>query len=263
MEYIVQTKEKPDEIKLESAVVFSYPAHIHTYSEMILYEPFDGTVIVNDRHIAANFGCAVLIVPSDVHRVVVNQCRNARYLKISFASQQVGYSAVIERIEDEGLLIGIFEEIRNCDNSDLYLRLLVQIAECIMQKKGVRISPVKKKAQNDLAIQAVRIIHECADKSISLNSIAKELFVSPQYLSKVFKETIGIGFSSFLSGVRLDRAADLLCKTQKSVTEICIESGFNNLSHFIRSFNRRFSCSPTVFRQVSRILTQQQQKASY
>lgn len=250
MEYMVKTNENNNKIKVESAIVFSYPAHIHTYSELILYEPFDGSVLVNDLCIDANFGCAVLVVPSDLHRIVVNRSRNAKYLKIAFVSQSGGHSAVIERIENEGLLFEIFKEIRNNDNSDLYLRLLVQTVECIMQKKGKMIPSLKKTTQNNLAIQAVRMIRENANKSISLSSVAQELFVSPPYLSKVFKETIGVGFSSFLIDVRLDSAADLLCKTKKSVTEICFESGFNNLSHFIRSFNRRFGCSPTVFKQM-------------
>jgi hypothetical protein len=71
MEHNVEIIESPGGIRVESAVVFGYPAHIHTYSEMILYEPFDGTVIVNDLHIRADSGCAVLIVPSDLHRIVV------------------------------------------------------------------------------------------------------------------------------------------------------------------------------------------------
>lgn len=248
MEYIVEIIEKSNAIQVADAVVFSYPAHIHTYSEMILYEPFDGTVIVNDLHIPADYGCAVLIVPSDLHRVVVKQSRNARFLKIAFASQWVDHSAVIERPEEEKLLSAIFEEIRNGENSEFFVQLLVQTAEYIMLKKGKKICSLKKNAQSDLAIQAVRIIKEHAHESISLRSVAEDLFVSSPYLSKVFKETIGVSFTFFLSSVRLDRAADLLRKTHKSVTEVCMESGFNNLSHFIRSFKRRFGCSPAAFR---------------
>ena len=135
MEYVVEIIEKSNAIQVEDAVVFSYPAHIHTYSEMILYEPFDGTVIVNDLHIPADYGCAVLIVPSDLHRVVVKQSRNARFLKIAFASQWVDHSAVIERPEEEKLLSAIFEEIRNGENSEFFVQLLVQTAEYIMLKK--------------------------------------------------------------------------------------------------------------------------------
>ena len=248
MEYIVETINKTEKIRVESAEVFSYPAHIHTYSEMMLYEPFDGTVIVNDLHIPADSGCAVLIVPSDLHRVEVRQSNGARFLKTDFTSKRAEHSVLLKHPKDEPLLSEIFQEIRRSERCDEYLQLLVQTAECILQRNGERISPLKKNPQNDLAIQAVRIIKAHAQEPISLGSVAETLFVSAPYLSKVFKETVGIGFSAYLAGARLDCAADLLQNTRKSVTEICVESGFNNLSHFIRSFKRRFGVSPAAYR---------------
>ena len=247
MEYIVETIEKPDMIKVESAVVFSYPAHIHTYSEMILYEPFEGTVIVNDLHIPADRGCAVLIAPSDLHRILVTQSRQARFLKIDFTSRKANHSVLLRTPGEEPLLSAVFAEIRKGENSDAFVNLLVQTAACILLEKGEVIPSLKKTAPNDLAIQAVRIIKDRAQESLTLASVAESLFVSAPYLSKVFKETIGIGFSDYLIRTRLDRAAELLRKTDRSVTEICMESGFHNLSHFIRSFRRRFGCSPSVF----------------
>ena len=250
MEYTVATIENNNKVWVESAGVRSYPAHIHTYSEMILYEPFDGTVIINDLHIQADSGCAVLIVPSDLHRIVVNRSMNAGYMKVAFHSRPTDHSVVLRKPDNERFLMGVFEEIKNGRDSDEYVQLLAQTAEYILQEKGERISPLEKNTQNDLAIQTVRIIKEHAYEPITLASVAEDLFVSAPYLSKVFKQTTGMCFSSYLSNMRLDRAADLLCKTRKSVTEICIESGFHNLSHFIRSFHRRFGCAPAAFRGI-------------
>ena len=251
MEHNVEIIESPDGIRVESAVVFSYPAHIHTYSEMILYEPFDGTVIVNDLHIPADSGCAVLIVPSDLHRIVVRESRGARFLKIAFASKWVEASVLMKNPGEEKLLSAVFEEIGKSGSDEAFLRLLVQTAEQIMLKKGEKIGAIRKSAQRGLAVEAVHFVKAHAQEPITLQSAAEALFVSPSYLSKVFKETIGIGFAAFLGGVRLDKAAELLYKTQKSITEVCMESGFNNLSHFIRSFKRRFGCSPAAFRRES------------
>ena len=247
MEYRVETIEKNEKIAVASSVVYSYPAHIHTYSEMILYEPFAGTVIVNDLHIPADSGCAVLVVPSDLHRVIVEDSQNARFIKVAFQSQRTEHSVVLETLTDSEFLSAVFAEIRSSD-CEQYLQLLTQTAAHILLEKGTKIPPLQNQQQKSLAVQAVDILKKQAYGRISLSSVAESLFVSAPYLSKIFKETIGIGFNAYLIELRLERAAQLLRKTDKSITDICQESGFQNLSHYIRSFHKKYGMPPTFFR---------------
>ena len=248
MDYRVETIEKNGKIAVASSVVYSYPAHIHTYSEMILYEPFDGMVIVNDRHIPANAGCAVLVVPSDLHRVVVRESRKAKFIKIAFQSQLTEHSVVIAPMDNNAFLAAVFAEIQNSSQSERYIQLLTQTAEHILLQEGIEIPPLQNQQQKGLAVQAVEILKKQAYPPITLQSVANRLFVSAPYLSKVFKQTVGIGFNAYLNELRLEQAARLLRNTDKSITDVCTESGFQNLSHFIRSFHKKYGMTPTAFR---------------
>ena len=71
--------------------------------------------------------------------------------------------------------------------------------------------------------------------------------MSPFQFARVFSELAGMPPHQYLLRVRLDRAAEILLDG-KSVTETCFEVGFSNLSHFTRSFQRRFGCKPSLMK---------------
>ena len=81
---------------------------------------------------------------------------------------------------------------------------------------------------------------------ISLQLIARDAGLSPFHFARIFRELEGTPPHRYLSGVRLRRAARLL-REGASVTEACFASGFENLSHFIRMFSRRFGATPSRF----------------
>ncbi|MEM9001638.1 MAG: AraC family transcriptional regulator [Bacteroidota bacterium] len=63
-----------------------------------------------------------------------------------------------------------------------------------------------------------------------------------------FKQTFQQTPAAFLIGKRLEKAAELLKKTDRRITEICFDCGFKDLSTFSRSFAKRYSMSPSAFR---------------
>ena len=81
----------------------------------------------------------------------------------------------------------------------------------------------------------------------SLTSLARSVGMSPFQFARVFRELTGEPPHKYLLRVRLERASRML-RDGKSVTETCFEVGFANLSHFTRSFRRRFGCAPSSFK---------------
>jgi len=78
----------------------------------------------------------------------------------------------------------------------------------------------------------------------SLSSVARLVGMSPFQFSRVFSELAGLPPHRYLLRVRLDRARQMLLDG-KSVTETCFDVGFSNLSHFTRSFRKRFGNVPS------------------
>jgi len=83
----------------------------------------------------------------------------------------------------------------------------------------------------------------------SLWELASKVAMSPFLFARIFRELIGISPHKFLVRVRLQHARALL-EQGMSVTEACYASGFNNLSHFIKTFRERYGQSPSEFKRV-------------
>lgn len=78
----------------------------------------------------------------------------------------------------------------------------------------------------------------------SLASLAAAAGMSPFQFARVFRELKGLPPRQYLLRVRLDRALKMI-REGRSVTDACFEVGFLNLSHFTRSFRRRFGHPPS------------------
>lgn len=71
---------------------------------------------------------------------------------------------------------------------------------------------------------------------------------SQEHMTRLFHQHYGQKPTEYLNDLRLDRAVRALVESQTGILEIALESGFNSLSYFNRLFQKRFGCSPGVFR---------------
>lgn len=84
---------------------------------------------------------------------------------------------------------------------------------------------------------------------ITLNELAAHVGLSSAYVSRIFKETLGVGFLEFLNTSRIDRAKILLSETKMNVEQVGFEVGFNNLRSFMRTFKQYTGTSPGKYRE--------------
>lgn len=86
-------------------------------------------------------------------------------------------------------------------------------------------------------------------KDIRLNAMAEMIGMTPVAFSRFFKTRTGRNFSDYIIDIRLGFASRMLVDSSMSVSEICYECGFNNLSNFNRIFKKKKGCSPKEFRE--------------
>ena len=115
-------------------------------------------------------------------------------------------------------------------------------------------NPVQKNRHSDSVAAAIKILEEEYDNcELSLDGIAKRLFVSTSSLSRSFKQSTGQLFSEFLRELRLKSSAKLLLESDLSVEKIVSKCGFRDASAFYRNFRESFDMTPQIYRQVSKI----------
>ena len=97
---------------------------------------------------------------------------------------------------------------------------------------------IKKQSKNvSLISDILNYIDAHCQENISLSSIAKSLGYNKSYLSRTFNNSIGISFSDYLNGVRLDRFKKLQKeKIGCSITELVFSAGFQSLATFYRVY---------------------------
>lgn len=93
----------------------------------------------------------------------------------------------------------------------------------------------------------MRIRKEYAEP-LTLDQLAAEAGLAPQYFCRVFRQVVGRTPVDYLNYYRIECAAELLCATDDSVTEIALLCGFSDLSYFIRLFRRYKGISPRQFK---------------
>jgi AraC-like DNA-binding protein len=91
-------------------------------------------------------------------------------------------------------------------------------------------------------------LEENFKENISLNEVASLLGMSESAFSHFFKSKTGMTFTEHLNDMRIARACQLLSETDDTIAEICFNSGFNNLSNFIRMFKKRKGMTPNSYR---------------
>jgi AraC-like DNA-binding protein len=88
------------------------------------------------------------------------------------------------------------------------------------------------------------------NREILLSEAADLANMAENSFSRYFSQRTRKSFTSFVNEVRLNHASKLLIETDKSVTDIGLESGFNNLSNFNRQFRKLYNKNPLMFRKL-------------
>ena len=85
-------------------------------------------------------------------------------------------------------------------------------------------------------------------ESVSLESVASQMYISPYYLSRSFKKYEGINFVEYLKNVRLEYGKHLMATTNDTIEEIAFKCGYNEANSFRRLFKISEGISPTEYR---------------
>ncbi|MBW4082517.1 helix-turn-helix domain-containing protein [Paenibacillus sp. S150] len=92
------------------------------------------------------------------------------------------------------------------------------------------------------------ILNNIAENELSREQIAANVYLNPDYLTRIFKKETGMTLSDFVVKERMERAKELLLKTSKPINSIASSIGYSNFSHFSRIFKKTTGLTPHEFR---------------
>jgi AraC-like DNA-binding protein len=125
--------------------------------------------------------------------------------------------------------------------------MLVRVNSLYREKHGV--GPDFRGGNSERVYRIINYLHKNYTEEISLDRLAKKFYINKFYLCTLFKSITGLSPAQYLLNCRILKAKNLLLRNY-SVGEVCDLSGYNNMSHFSRSFKQRTGMSPKRYQMI-------------
>lgn len=160
---------------------------------------------------------------------------------------------------DKGALVRALETVQVLSRAELeqhreLAELLASEIQRFIHDSLLRVQDKKNERSGSrwYAAQALGYINRYYYADIRLSQIAKLYFINEQYLCRLFSKEFGVPFTGYLNRVRIEKAQELLCGTDKKVIEIAMMTGFNNVTYFNGVFKKRTGQTPVEYRKSRR-----------
>ena len=258
---------------------FQIPVHWHDEFEIIYVRSGFLTVSISGESYIGKTGEAFVVSPGNLH-LMGSQTGTVDYytflfpLKyISFRTDDMldeklleplnsGHLMICPRVKDTAKelceqLIDIY--MAKTDESESKIAAQIKTKVILLQfilemwEKGLVIEN-DTNGRNIVEKEMVSYIQQNFTGKISLKEFGEQFHLSEKYISRYFKEHFHITLSQYITYLRLEHAKQLLQDTDMPVTEVALQSGYQNVSYFIRSFKKTYGISPLKYRN-SGILT--------
>lgn len=124
------------------------------------------------------------------------------------------------------------------------------LLEALMNQGEILLKQIASKDKQqyvDLATKVCSIVEKHYMEDIGIGKIAEQLFVTPNYLSSIFRQKVGITFMEYLTRSRMLKAKELLLISETKVQQVAIKVGYSSSRHFSRLFKEFTGFYPSEF----------------
>lgn len=252
---------------------FQIPVHWHDELEIIYVKSGFLTVNISGENYIGKPGDAFVVSPGNLH-FMGSQTGTVDYFTFLFQLKYIAFRSddmlddkLIEPLNSGHLMIS--PEIKDTVKEQCEQLARVYAAEIDKSESKIT-SQIRKKiillqfihelwkkgfivendttGRNTVEKEMVSYIQQNYMGKILLREFGEQFHLSEKYISRYFKEHFHITLSQYVTYLRLEHAKQMLQETDISVTEVAMQSGYQNISYFIRSFKKTYGVSPLKYR---------------
>lgn len=250
----------------------------HFHKKYEIYYLFEGTrrYLIGNEDYLVNAGSLVLIGPDEIHKTVNVGAQPHSRIVLNFSPTLI--PTIIANIpevnlvgcftpnihvlpipmKDRGMIESIFNRLWLTRNETapealalrqvLLSELLLYAGQFVREFQETTKDTAANKPVNPLIDKIQVFISSNFRSELTLATLAKQFFISPTYLSRLFRQETGLGLVEYINSVRMMHAKRLLENTTMRITEISMQSGFATAEHFTRVFKAGTGLSPQQYR---------------
>lgn len=229
---------------------FSFPAHLHQSFEFITILSGEMEITVDGKLYMLTKGESLLIFPHQVHSLSSN---NSNHMLCIFSPEIVKsyFSKNAKKLPESNKFIP----------SQYLINLVNELSEdsSTIKKKGILYSlcaefddvagySEKNRDDKNLLYKIFEFVELNHNKDCSLENLSKETAFSYSYLSRYFKNTIGMSFNYYVNQYRINNACYILNNSDCSILQCALDSGYTSLRSFNRNFKAITGTTPQEYR---------------
>lgn len=223
-------------------------AHCHGFFEIEYFAKGSGEHIMDGERCEVEDGLLFFMTPLNFHSFRVEGAS----LYNTMFSEAICDTSVLSRLmmDERGLTL----RVRGDDKA--FLEMLFgelcgkytneEYASCLINTVLCKLLELKEESVGEASAvsRALVYIIENFQKKLTLTHVANYAGFTPTYFSALFKEETGVCFKEYLDSLRFGYAKKLLEHTDKTVMQVCTESGFDDYPNFVRRFKAHYGVTP-------------------
>lgn len=241
----------------------AHAIHAHDHVEIELILCGRGVEQINGVNHEIKRGVFTLLRPTDFHALLTSE--PTELYNLSFVSELLPAAVAQTLYCFDHALTFVFTDEETTELSALFALLLrtqnrharydekiVQnVLETIVLSLLERLPHGTVFEDSDPLLPALRYLHEHYADDPSLDELAKVVHLHPAYFSRLFRKAVGRTFTEYVTDLKIAHAKKLLLSERFSVLDVCFQSGFSSINHFIRTFKKRTGVTPSAFKNAA------------
>lgn len=264
---------------------FQFPVHWHEEIEIIYVEEGKLHVKIGEQDMDGEAGDLFFVNPRELH-LMSSPDGKVKYYTLLFPIEFISFQSLDEleanllapirsnqlmlpqQLTDVALkkrvreiVVKLIEDNRKIHHLDIreiglsshHLQTRIYLLQILqMLYEAGALTKAETAGNSNMQKELLGYIQNHYTEKITLSMLAEEFHLSEKYISRYFVEHFYLPFSNYVLHLRLTHAKQLLETTEESVTEIALQSGFSNVSYFIRAFKNAYDKPPLKYRKEIR-----------
>lgn len=216
---------------ITSSVIYENENQLMSYIKLGDKEGVQKTLKIIFQHLCANGKISVEYIQSICVEIVCIASRTAQGLGVSLNNIVYNQSAILDAIYKR----------ENAEDLKSYItEILIILTDYFSAKYS---------SKNSKVISAIKeIIEQRYHEDISVSKIAEEIYLTPNYISMIFKHEMNETITEYIIKVRMEQAKHLLKTTDLKILEVAREVGYEDPHYFSKAFKKYSGTHPQKYR---------------